>query len=126
MVSSSQLAEATRRLEAAMARGELENVQYFHDVLRRYVSSGNGSSATYEMNGYGYGLRLQSPMSDPEVAEARSLVRIAAMFIRISSNAGGECQEADPFAPMRVIRTSDGKLVWRCDHSPEHTSPASA
>lgn len=35
---------------------------------------------------------------------------------------GEECQQADPFSPMSIIRTVDGDVILRCGHDPEHTS----
>jgi hypothetical protein len=32
----------------------------------------------------------------------------------------GECRQAIPYSPMHPVRTSDGRLQWCCNHSPEH------
>lgn len=32
----------------------------------------------------------------------------------------GECRQAIPYSPMHPVRTSDKRLQWCCNHSPEH------
>lgn len=41
-------------------------------------------------------------------------------FLAASASSIGECRKAIPYAKLKPILGTDGKLQWCCDHDPSH------